>query len=111
MVCLPHAGGSASYFPWLRRALSADGELVCVQYPGRQERRREPAIEDVPTMVASIAVALGERLKQDVLAARTAGCGVRGRLVAQNQDTQRGRLLCACARGLRGVIAAVEHLD
>jgi surfactin synthase thioesterase subunit len=58
VVCLPHAGGSASYFPWLRKALPPEAELVCVQYPGRQERRHEAAVEDVPAMVSLIAEAL-----------------------------------------------------
>ncbi|MFI6151920.1 thioesterase II family protein [Kitasatospora sp. NPDC051170] len=42
LVCFPHAGGSASaYFP-LSEALSsaADVDVLVVQYPGRQDRRR-----------------------------------------------------------------------
>jgi len=54
MVCFPHAGGSASYYPWLRDAVPPEGELFCVQYPGRQERRREAAIEDFSLMVAAL---------------------------------------------------------
>lgn len=58
VVCFPHAGGSASYFAWLRAAVPPQGELLCVQYPGRQERRREPSIEQVPTMAATVAEVL-----------------------------------------------------
>ncbi|QID34567.1 thioesterase [Streptomyces albus] len=54
MVCFPHAGGSASYYPWLREAVPDEGELYCLQYPGRQERRSEPPIEEFPRMVAAI---------------------------------------------------------
>lgn len=61
MVCLPHAGGSASYYTWLRAALPADGELLCVQYPGRQERRHEPPVERTGPMVEAIAAALEKR--------------------------------------------------
>ncbi|OEV12437.1 thioesterase II family protein [Streptomyces nanshensis] len=61
LVCLPHAGGSAAYFTWLRAALPADAELVCVQYPGRQERRHEPAVERADLMVEEIAAALEKR--------------------------------------------------
>lgn len=59
VVCFPHAGGSASYYPWLRAAVPPEGELVCLQYPGRQERRREAAIEQFPAMVGAIAAVVG----------------------------------------------------
>ncbi|MFF7079580.1 thioesterase II family protein [Streptomyces lavendulae] len=45
-MCFPHAGGSASaHFP-LSEALSsaADVEVLVVQYPGRQDRRRVPHV-------------------------------------------------------------------
>ncbi|MDX9681378.1 thioesterase domain-containing protein [Pseudomonas protegens] len=41
LVCLPHAGGSASFFNDWRGQLPADVELVSVQYPGREERLSE----------------------------------------------------------------------
>ncbi|WP_305783687.1 thioesterase II family protein [Symbioplanes lichenis] len=47
LVCLPHAGGSASFFFPLARAFGADVEVMAVQYPGRQDRRHEPAIDSV----------------------------------------------------------------
>ncbi|MFD3556730.1 thioesterase II family protein [Streptomyces goshikiensis] len=56
LVCLPHAGGSASaYFP-LSEALSsvADVEVLVVQYPGRQDRRRVPHV-GIPAMAEQIA--------------------------------------------------------
>lgn len=58
LVCLPHAGGSASYYPWVREALTDGGELYCVQYPGRQERRHEPPVEKFPEMVDAVVEAL-----------------------------------------------------
>jgi surfactin synthase thioesterase subunit len=47
LVCFPHAGGSASFFFALSRALSPAVEVLAVQYPGRQDRRAEPVVEDL----------------------------------------------------------------
>ncbi|WP_091610910.1 thioesterase II family protein [Amycolatopsis saalfeldensis] len=58
LVCLPHAGGSATaYFPLSRAAAAAglDAEVVAVQYPGRQDRRAEPCYDDVGDLADSIA--------------------------------------------------------
>ncbi|GAA3548217.1 alpha/beta fold hydrolase [Amycolatopsis ultiminotia] len=58
LVCLPHAGGSATaYFPFSRAAAEAvpDVEVVAVQYPGRQDRRGEPCFDDVGAMADAIA--------------------------------------------------------
>lgn len=50
LLCLPHAGGSASFFFPVSRALSPRIEVLAVQYPGRQDRRHEPCIDDIRTM-------------------------------------------------------------
>lgn len=47
LVCFPHAGGAASYFLPVARALAPEVDVVGVQYPGRQDRRGEPGIEDI----------------------------------------------------------------
>ncbi|GHE64551.1 thioesterase [Streptomyces spiralis] len=47
LVCFPHAGGSASYYFPVSRALSPRLDVVAVQYPGRQDRRHEPCVDDV----------------------------------------------------------------
>ncbi|MGI5183683.1 thioesterase II family protein [Dactylosporangium sp. CA-152071] len=47
LVCLPHAGGSATFFFGPSRALSPAVEVLAVQYPGRQDRRHEPFITDL----------------------------------------------------------------
>ncbi|EOH4915279.1 thioesterase II family protein [Pseudomonas aeruginosa] len=58
LICLPHAGGSASFFyPW-SRVLPPEVELVAIQYPGREERIGEPCIDNMDTMVSSLAQAL-----------------------------------------------------
>jgi pyochelin biosynthesis protein PchC len=47
MVCFPHAGGSASYFRSLSAALTPSVNVLAVQYPGRQDRLREPTISSI----------------------------------------------------------------
>jgi pyochelin biosynthesis protein PchC len=41
LICLPHAGGSASFYLPVARSLTPDVEVIAAQYPGRQDRRRE----------------------------------------------------------------------
>ncbi|RLK61263.1 thioesterase II family protein [Actinokineospora cianjurensis] len=55
LLCLPHAGGSASYFFPVSRALSPRIEVVAVQYPGRQDRRLEPCVETIAELADQIA--------------------------------------------------------
>lgn len=55
LVCLPHAGGSASYFFAASAALSPEIEVLAVQYPGRQDRRAEPCIDDIPELGGHVA--------------------------------------------------------
>ncbi|MFK4106532.1 thioesterase II family protein [Streptomyces sp. NPDC019531] len=47
LVCFPHAGGSASFYFPVARALSPDIDVLAIQYPGRQDRRGEPSVDDV----------------------------------------------------------------
>ena len=58
LVCLPHAGGSASFFFPLSRALAPRVAVRAVQYPGRQERYRESNIDSVPALADEIFGAL-----------------------------------------------------
>lgn len=58
LVCFPHAGGSASYFVAVSRALSPATEVLAIQYPGRRERRGEPAIDDLDVLAGLIIHAL-----------------------------------------------------
>jgi len=50
LVCFPHAGGSASYYLPVSTALAPRVDVVAVQYPGRQDRRNEPLIDDIATL-------------------------------------------------------------
>ncbi|HEX2312661.1 MAG TPA: alpha/beta fold hydrolase [Thermomonospora sp.] len=47
LVCLPYAGGAASVYHPLAQRLAPRTRVLAVQYPGRQERYREPTIEDL----------------------------------------------------------------
>ncbi len=58
LVCLPHAGGSASfYFPFARE-LEARFDVLAVQYPGRQDRRVERCIDDIGKLADGVFSAL-----------------------------------------------------
>ncbi|WFB10995.1 alpha/beta fold hydrolase [Streptomyces sp. LX-29] len=58
VVCLPHAGGSASAFFPLSRHLPPSVDLLAVQYPGRQERHQEKALTDLGALADEVAAAL-----------------------------------------------------
>src|SRR3954451_18000639 len=51
LVCLPHAGGSASFYLPVAAALTPDVDVVAIQYPGRQDRRTEQPIDDLAILV------------------------------------------------------------
>ncbi|CAM5498288.1 MULTISPECIES: thioesterase II family protein [Streptomyces] len=54
LVCLPHAGGTASFYLPLSELLPSTVEALVVQYPGRQDRLREPCVESVPEMARAV---------------------------------------------------------
>lgn len=58
LVCLPHAGGSASFYFPVSAALHPDIEVLAVQYPGRQNRRLEEPVRDIHTLADRVAAAL-----------------------------------------------------
>lgn len=55
LVCFPHAGGSASYFLPVATALSPEVDVLAVQYPGRQDRHKEPLVDDLTELAATTA--------------------------------------------------------
>ena len=58
LLCLPHAGGSASsYREWLA-ALDEHVDVVPVQLPGRENRMREPCVRDIGVLVTTLADAI-----------------------------------------------------
>jgi pyochelin biosynthetic protein PchC len=58
LVCLPHAGGSASYYLNIAKALAPEVDVIAVQYPGRQDRRNERFAETVQEMADKLMIAL-----------------------------------------------------
>jgi surfactin synthase thioesterase subunit len=58
LVCFPHAGGSASYFFGVSKAMAPAVEVICLQYPGRQDRRTEPCLDTVDALADGVAAAL-----------------------------------------------------
>lgn len=58
LVCLPYAGGSASYWFPLSAALGPAVDVVAVQYPGRQDRRAEPPLTDLHRLADEVAAVL-----------------------------------------------------
>jgi len=64
VVCLPHAGGSASFYRPLSAALSAFADVLAVQYPGRQDRYAEPCvatIEELADQITPVLLAWADR--------------------------------------------------
>ena len=59
LICFPHAGGAASHYVPFARALAPDVAAFVVQYPGRQDRRREPFAADLPALADAVTDALG----------------------------------------------------
>jgi surfactin synthase thioesterase subunit len=60
LVCLPRAGGSASFFYPLSASLPATAEALAVQYPGRQGRRTEPCAQSIGALAGQVAAGLRE---------------------------------------------------
>lgn len=55
LVCLPHAGGTAQAYRTWPQGLPADVAVHSVQYPGRQDRLREPAAASIADLAGPIA--------------------------------------------------------
>jgi pyochelin biosynthetic protein PchC len=57
LLCMPHAGGSASAFNGWSRRLPADVELSGLQYPGHGDRITEPLPADLRELAVDAALA------------------------------------------------------
>ncbi|GAA4973657.1 alpha/beta fold hydrolase [Pseudonocardia tropica] len=55
LVCFPHAGGTAAYFHRWSVALAPEVTALPVHYPGRFDRRAEPAPLDLMALVTGVA--------------------------------------------------------
>lgn len=58
LLCLPHAGGAASYFFGVSKALAPEIDVLAVQYPGRHERLHEPALRSVHDLADQLVAAI-----------------------------------------------------
>ncbi|MGW7538877.1 thioesterase II family protein [Amycolatopsis sp. NPDC054798] len=66
LVCFPHAGGSASFYFPVSKALSGEMDVLNLQYPGRQDRRHEPLIDDLGKLADEVASVLQPWLDRPV---------------------------------------------
>lgn len=62
LICFPHAGGAASSFAPLARAVAGGLEVVALQYPGRQERLGETCVDNIEGLTAAIVPELNGEL-------------------------------------------------
>jgi pyochelin biosynthesis protein PchC len=58
LICLPHAGGSASYYYPVSRSLAPGVDTLAIQYPGRQDRRTEKCVESVHELADEVVKAI-----------------------------------------------------
>ncbi|MGC4805000.1 thioesterase II family protein [Micromonospora sp. DT233] len=128
VVCLPHAGGSASYFRPLSALVSPEFDVLSVQYPGRQDRRSERPLETITGLAEEVLAALrGHAGRRLVLFGHSMGAcvayEVARRMVAEPSGTLLGLIAsgrCAPSRtrdnGVRlrddaGVIDEIRALN
>jgi surfactin synthase thioesterase subunit len=62
LVCFPHAGGAASYYGPMAKALGPDVAVLAIQYPGRLDRYHEPPIGSIEEIADQVADALASHL-------------------------------------------------
>ncbi|WP_033289308.1 thioesterase II family protein [Amycolatopsis jejuensis] len=58
LVCFPHAGGSAGFYQPVAAAQPPGTDVVVLQYPGRQDRYREPCLSTVESYADRISEVL-----------------------------------------------------
>ncbi|MCX4526365.1 alpha/beta fold hydrolase [Streptomyces sp. NBC_01551] len=63
LVCFPHAGGAASAYLPLARALAPGVGILAAQYPGRQDRRSERPVADIGELADSLAAEVSRELR------------------------------------------------
>nr|6VAP_A Chain A, Thioesterase [Streptomyces sp. WAC02707]6VAP_B Chain B, Thioesterase [Streptomyces sp. WAC02707] len=66
LICLPHAGGSATFYHPVAAALAPRCDVLAVQYPGRQDRRAEKPLEDIDELANQLFPVLRARVHQPV---------------------------------------------
>ncbi|TDC58994.1 thioesterase [Micromonospora sp. KC207] len=102
LLCLPHAGGSATYFRPLARELSATFEVVGVQYPGRQDRRAEPALRTIGELADGVFAACGVPDRPTVLFGHSMGAVIAFEVAQRIERADATHLLGLVCSGRRG---------
>jgi pyochelin biosynthetic protein PchC len=115
IVCFPHAGGGASFFRSWHARVPPSVELLAVQYPGREDRVGEPAIDDMGTLADAIAGALVGVLDGPlVLFGHSMGAAVAhevaGRISGRAGRRLRG-LVVSARPGPRHAVPGTRHLE
>ncbi|RZQ60316.1 thioesterase [Amycolatopsis suaedae] len=103
LVCLPHAGGSASFYYPVALAHSGAADVVVLQYPGRQDRRHEPcpaSIEEYADLVH--AVLAPEPALPTVLFGHSMGAVIGFEVVRRMERDGTGDAVRLIASGRRG---------
>ncbi|MGP4051166.1 thioesterase II family protein [Streptomyces sp. 2A115] len=67
LICLAHAGGTASAYQDWSPYLPDGIELSVVQYPGRHDRIAEPCVDSMDEMADEIAAAVRPQGRQDIV--------------------------------------------
>ncbi|MFI9766445.1 thioesterase II family protein [Streptomyces sp. NPDC052415] len=102
LLALPHAGGSAPYFLPLARALGSELDVLCVQYPGRLDRHREPAPTDLRDLADQVYKALvSAPAGPVVLFGHSMGAVLGYEIARRLEDSGGGELLGLIASGRR----------
>ncbi|MGV9455992.1 thioesterase II family protein [Streptomyces sp. NPDC003635] len=102
LLALPHAGGSAPYFLPLARALAPELDVLCVQYPGRLDRHREPARTDLRELADQVYKALvSEPTGPVVLFGHSMGAVLAYEIALRLEESGGGELLGLIASGRR----------
>lgn len=60
LLCIPQAGGGTATFRPLAPALPEEIELCALRLPGRENRRREPAVRAMPELLETVVSALDD---------------------------------------------------
>lgn len=102
LVCFPHAGGSASYYRPMSQALAPGVEVLAVQYPGRQDRRREPCLDSIAELADRVSRVLVDWLDRPCAFFGHSMGATLAFEVARRIEPQAGaELLCLFASGRR----------
>ncbi|WP_410641645.1 thioesterase II family protein [Amycolatopsis sp. lyj-346] len=99
VVCFPYAGGSASYYFPVAKALASTADVLAIQYPGRQDRRSEKCLGTIGELADEVTEVLRPWLdRPTVLFGHSMGATL-GFEVARRLEAGGGPLLALFASG------------